>query len=70
MKKISTGQDSTLRTYRDIAFVMGGFEYNKAVEFFEQKSRESILGLEEEVIADERQMLLLIHTLINEKGSE
>ena len=50
MLKISTGQDSTLRTYRKIATVFG----DSAVQFIDKKIAESPNGENEEVLADER----------------
>lgn len=59
MKKISTGEDATLATYRKIALVMFG-ENSKAVKFFDDKIKDSPNGENEEVIADERQVIYLI----------
>lgn len=55
MRTISTGQPSTLKTYLGIARFFGP----KAVAFIEQKIAESPSGEDEEVIADERQVLYL-----------
>ncbi len=61
MKNISTGEPSTLKTYRNIALVIGGFdENNEAVKFIDSKIIESPNGENEEVIADENQMLYLL----------
>ena len=62
MRKISTGENSTLGTYRKIAVLMSG-EESKAVEFLDRKISESPNGEDEEVIQDKRQMLLLIVSL-------
>lgn len=60
---ISTGEPSTLKTYRAIAVVMAG-EDSRAVEFFDQKIAESPNGENEVVIADERQVLFLIASMM------
>lgn len=61
MKNISTGEPSTLKTYRNIALVISGFdENNKAVKFIDNKIIESKNGENEEVIADESQMIYLL----------
>lgn len=63
MRTISTGQPSTLKTYREIALIMSSFdEDSAAVKFFDEKIAEQ--GENEEVIQDERQMLLLIWNMI------
>lgn len=59
MTKISTGQDSTLETYRQIAVALFG-EQSKPVQFLDQKIAESSNKEKEEVVADERQMLYLL----------
>lgn len=59
MRKISTGEDSTLGTYRKIANIIFG-EDSPAVKFLDEKIAESPNGENEEVIADESQMLYLI----------
>lgn len=56
MIKISTGEDSTLKTYRKIAEVIG----EKAVEFIDKKISASKNGEDEEVIVEESQMLYLL----------
>jgi hypothetical protein len=63
IRTISTGQPSTLRTYRQIAQVIGP----RAVEFIDEKARQSPNGLDEEVMADERQMLVLLASFIGEE---
>lgn len=74
MKKISTGQDSTLGTYRDIAkflcLNLCGKGNHKAVEFFEKKIKDSKNGENEEVIAEESQVIYLIMKLIKEELDE
>jgi hypothetical protein len=56
MRKISTGQDSTLGTYLGIAKVLGP----KAEAFVQKKIDEHEKGAEEEVITEESQMLYLL----------
>lgn len=70
MKKISTGEDSTLKTYRQIAYILGGFEENEATKFIDEKIEESPNGEYEEVIADERQMMYLLMHIINRGNNE
>ena len=67
MKTISTGEPSNLETYRNIALALTGNKNSKAVKFFDKKIQESPNKEKEEVIADERQMMYLILTLIKEE---
>ena len=60
MIKLSTGQNSTLGTYRGIAAIFG----KKAIQFIQDKIDESPNGEDEEVLADESQMLLLLASMI------
>ncbi len=60
MKKLSTGDDSTLGNYRKLAAIFFG-EESKAVKFLDQKIKEG--SEDDEVIADERQMVLLLGTM-------
>lgn len=64
MRHISTGEPSTLATYRKIAVIMQG-EDSAAVRFFDRKIAEQ--GEHEEVVADERQVLFLIASLEDNK---
>ena len=66
MKTISTGELSNLETYRNIALVLTGNENSKAVKFIDKKIQESPNKEKEEVIADEREVIHLILTLIKE----
>ena len=61
MNKISTGEDATLGTYLKIAQFFG----KKAEKFIQDKIKESPNGEEEEVIADERQMLQLLGSMMD-----
>lgn len=56
MKKISTGQPSTLETYLGIAKFFGP----EAEFYIIKRIHESKEGPKEEVLADERQMLVLL----------
>ena len=67
MRTISTGEPSNLETYRNIALALTGNKNSKAVKFFDKKIKESPNKEKEEVIADERQMMYLILTLIKEE---
>ena len=57
---ISTGQPSTLGTYKGIATVFGP----KAVAFIAAEIAKHDKGADEEVIADERQMLMLFASMV------
>jgi hypothetical protein len=59
MKLLSTGELSTLGVYRDYCNALFGPE-SKATKFFDVKIAESPNGRDEEVIADESQMMHLI----------
>ena len=68
MRTISTGEPSNLETYRNIALALSlQNENSKAVKFINKKIQESPNKEKEEVIADERQMMYLILTLIKEE---
>lgn len=64
MKKISTGQDSTLRNWIDLSIFAFG-EDSPATKFLQEKAEKG--SLDEEVIADEGQLLMLLHKL-NQDG--
>jgi hypothetical protein len=63
MVKLSTGEDSTLGTYKKWAKVFGP----DAVKFIEDKIKESPNGESEEVVADEGQMMLLMASFLPKK---
>ena len=67
MRTISTGEPSNLETYRNIALALTGNKNSKAVKFFDKKIQESPNKEKEEVIADEREVIHLILTLIKEE---
>ena len=60
MQKLSTGDDSTLGSYKKLAVIFG----EKAVDFIQRKIDESPNGENEEVIAHESQMIQLLATMI------
>lgn len=67
MRTISTGEPSNLETYRNIALALSlQNENSKAVKFIDKKIQESPNKEKEEVIADEREVIHLILTLIKE----
>jgi hypothetical protein len=61
MQKMSTGQDSTLGNYKTMASLFFGKD-SEAVLFLDEKIHGAPRGADEEVIADERQM---VHLLMN-----
>ena len=68
MKTISTGEPANLETYRNIALALSlQNENSKAVKFIDKKIQESPNKEKEEVIADEREVIHLILTLIKEE---
>ena len=60
--KISTGEPSTLGTYRKIALALSGDENSPAVKFFDAKIAEQ--GENEVVVADESQVMALIYNFM------
>lgn len=58
--KLSTGQDSTLGNYRALTAAIFG-EESQAVAFLDSRISEAPNGADEEVIADERQMVGMIY---------
>ena len=60
MLKLSTGDDSTLGNYKKLA----GFFGDKAVAFIQDRIDKSPKGENEEVIADESQMIFLLASLM------
>lgn len=59
MNKLSTGQDSTLGNYMILTRIFFG-EGSKAVAYLQKKIDESPNGVDEEVVADESQMVHLL----------
>jgi len=62
MQNLSTGQPSTLGSYLELAQMFG----DKAVEFIQNKIDTSPNGEDEEVIADESQMMILLASMLEE----
>lgn len=62
MRKLSTGQDSTLGSYRKMAVAVFG-EDSKAVQFLDKKIAESPNGEDEEVIVEESQAVAMLGQL-------
>lgn len=62
MHKLSTGADSTLGEYRKLTAAVFGKD-SKAVAFLDKKIKESPNGENEEVLADEGQMIQLLASL-------
>jgi hypothetical protein len=62
MIKLSTGQDSTLGSYHKLATLVFGADSNQ-VRFIESRIASNPNGANEEVVADERQMLYLLVNL-------
>lgn len=60
MRKLSVGLDSTLGSYRELSRLTFG-EDSKAVAYLDKKIAEQ--GADEEVIADESQMLALLASI-------
>ncbi len=59
--KLSTGDEATLGNYKKLALAI--FGNGPAVKFLDQKIKESKNGENEEVIADESQMIALFGSL-------
>lgn len=59
MKKLSTGQDSTLENWITYSSLVFG-ENSKATKFLKNKADDSPNGLQEEVIADEGQLIMVL----------
>ena len=62
MRKLSTGDDSTLGNYRKLCAAFFG-EESKAVKFIDDKISSSPAGENEEVMADEGQMVHMLGTV-------
>ena len=66
MRTISTGESANLEIYRNIALALTGNKNSKLVKFIDKKIQESPNKEKEEVIADEREVIHVILTLIKE----
>ena len=62
MIKLSTGADSTLGNYRDLSAAFFG-EDSPQVKFFDDKIAASTAGRDEEVIAAESQMVMMLGSM-------
>lgn len=62
MLKLSTGQDSTLGNYRLLTAAVFGKD-SKAVAYLDKKIAESPNGENEEVIAEENQMISMLYSV-------
>lgn len=61
-----TREFKTLGVYRAVCVVLAG-EGSRAVKYFDDKIQQSPKGQDEEIIADESQMMFLIASLIKDK---
>lgn len=67
-RRISTGEPSTLKTYRNIAKCFSPFDgESEAVKYFDDLIKKSPNGENEIVLADESQMLLLIKGMVKKQ---
>jgi hypothetical protein len=66
MRKLSTGQDSTLGEYRKLTVALLG-EDSPAVKFLDERITESPVGKKDEDIADEGQMIHLLMSMHNDE---
>lgn len=62
MKKLSTGQDSTLENWIILSTVVFG-EDSKQTAFLKEKADASPNGVKEEVVADEGQLLMVLMSM-------
>jgi hypothetical protein len=63
--KLSTGQDSTLENWIALSSLFFGKE-SKPTKFLQEKADKSEKGVKEEVIADERQLILVLMNMSKE----
>lgn len=66
MKKLSTGQDSTLGNWIELSSGVFGKD-SEATKFLVKKANDSPKGLNTEVISDEVQLLMVL-TKLHNKG--
>lgn len=66
MKKLSVGVDSTLRNWIMLSTITFGAD-SKPTLYLMEKANESEEGLNEEVIADERQLLMVLGNMFLEE---
>lgn len=67
MKKLSTGEPSTLGTYRSIALRLTKDEKSEVVNYFDQLIEETENGGEEVVTENETRMMIKISRMIHLK---
>lgn len=71
MKWLSTGEPSTLGTYRHLAYMMSGFnETTRAVQYFDEKIARSLYGPHQEVVEEEPIMMELIIFLLRQEKNQ
>lgn len=68
MRKLSTGMDSTLENWIAMSSIAFG-EDSVPTNFLKAKAEKSPNGLQEEVVADEGQLIMALH-FMNEEGNE
>lgn len=68
VRKMSIGIDSTLENWINMTSLFFG-EDSPATKFLQEKVAKSPNGLQEEVVADERQLIMTLH-MMNIKGSQ
>lgn len=69
MKKLSLGIDSTLENWVKLSVTVFG-EDSAPVKFLQKKAAESPRGLQEEVIADEGQLLAVLGSMFADEQKE
>lgn len=62
MIKLSTGEESTLGEYRKLSAAFFG-EDSKAVQYLDEQIAKAPNGADEEVLADEGQMVYMLSTM-------
>jgi hypothetical protein len=67
MRKLSTGQDSTLGNWIALSKMTFG-ETSPATTFLQEKAEKATNGKDEEVIADERQLLHMLMTMATKEN--
>lgn len=69
MKKLSTGQDSTLANWIELSKAFFGPD-SKQTNYLVEKAEKAKNGMDEEVIADESQVLYLLLNMDTTKQGE
>ena len=65
MRKISTGADATLGNYHDLCVMVFGAR-SKQAGFFQRKISESTVGRDDEVLADESQVMYMLTSMAHD----